>query len=378
MSKNQTPNFNLSAITPLHSLHIELGAKLVTFAGYEMPLQYPTGIIAEHLHTRTQIGLFDISHMGQIKLTGTNVADGLETIVPTDIVGLPSSRQRYTLFTNIDGGILDDLIVTNLEGEYQLIVNAACKQSDYKHLKDSISDYCKIEMLADQALLALQGPRAREVLTKIVPAIGELNFMNAMQADIVGLSCLISCSGYTGEDGFEISIHSEQVEDLARLLLDQKDVLPIGLGARDSLRLEAGLCLYGHELTTETTPVEAGLTWVVSKSRRPEGERAGGYLGADRIDEQLARGTDRLRVGIVPEGKAPVREGTKLIDDKGQLVGTVTTGSYSPTLRRPIAMGYVASSLAVPDMRIYARVRDRLMPLTIVKLPFVSPRFYRN
>ncbi len=378
MCKNQTINSNLPAITPLHSLHLELGAKLVTFAGYEMPLQYSTGIIAEHLHTRTRAGLFDISHMGQIKLTGKNAAFGLETIVPTDVVGLQSLRQCYTVFTNQDGGILDDLIVMNLEGEYQLIVNAACKQADYKHLKDSISDYCNIEMLADQALLALQGPRAREVLTRVAPAIGELHFMNVMQADVAGLPCLVSCSGYTGEDGFEISIHSEQVEDLARLLLEQTDVLPIGLGARDSLRLETGLCLYGHELTTETTPIEAGLTWVISKSRRPEGERAGGYLGADRIVEQLARGTDRLRVGIVPEGKAPVREGTKLIDDKGQLVGAVTSGSYSPTMRRPIAMGYIASSLAVPGMRIYARVRDRLMPLTIVKLPFVSPHFYRN
>ncbi len=378
MCKNQTTNSNLPAITPLHSLHLELGAKLVTFAGYEMPLQYSTGIIAEHLHTRTQAGLFDISHMGQIKLTGENAALGLETIVPTDILGLQSLRQCYTVFTNQDGGILDDLIVTNLEGEFQLIVNAARKQADYKHLKDSIDDYCKIEMLGDQALLALQGPRAREVLTKIAPIIGDLPFMNAIQTDIAGLSCLVSCSGYTGEDGFEISVDSEYAENLARLLLDQKEVLPIGLGARDSLRLEAGLCLYGHELTTESTPVEARLTWVISKSRRPEGERAGGYLGADRIVKQLAKGTDRLRVGIMPDGKAPVREGTELIDDKGQLVGTITSGTYSATLRRPIAMGYVTSSLAVPDMRIYARVRDRLIPLTIVKLPFVSPRFYRN
>lgn len=375
--KKINTNSNLLAITPLHKLHQELGAKLVTFSGYEMPLQFPTGIIAEHMHTRNSAGLFDISHMGQIKITGKNAALSLEKLVPSDILSLQPSQQCYTLFTNQEGGVLDDLIVINLDTSYLLIVNAACKQADFDHLQQLLSNQCNIEVLSEQALLALQGPKAREVLARIFPTVEFLQFMNVLQTEFKSVPCFITCSGYTGEDGFEISIPAELAEDLARMLLKQKEVLPIGLGARDSLRLEAGLCLYGHDLTTETSLIEAGLTWVVSKSRRPKGERAGGYLGAERITKQIVNGVEKLRIGMLPEGKAPIREGTMLFNDKDQYIGNVTSGNYSPSLKRPIAMGYVLSSHVELGTQIYANIRDKRIPLTITKLPFKQANYYK-
>ncbi len=371
MEKIQPNNLSPKKITSLHSLHHELGGKFVTFAGYEMPLQYKTGIIAEHLHVRNQAGLFDISHMGQIKLAGTDAAVGLETLVPSNIIGLSPFRQRYTLFTNNSGGIIDDLIVTNLESELHLVVNAACKDTDYHHICENIASYADIEMLSDWSLLALQGPLAREVLSRITPATLQLDFMSVVQTKIAGSPCLISCSGYTGEDGFEISVHSDEVEELARLLLNQPEVIPIGLGARDSLRLEAGLCLYGHDLDLQTTPVEAGLAWVINASRRMGGERSGGYPGAKKIDGQLTNGPDQLRIGLLPEGKIPVREGSVLLDEYEQEVGRITSGGYSPTLERPIAMGYVTSNLARTNVQLNSIVRNKTVPMNITDIPFL-------
>lgn len=366
------------AVTPLHAMHLELGAKLVNFAGYQMPIQYPTGIIAEHLHTRNAAGLFDISHMGQISIIGKGVALELEKLVPTDILGLHPFQQCYSLFTNQEGGVLDDLIITNLVTNYFLIVNAACKQADLKHLQNFLDADCNIKLHHDQALLALQGPAAREVLAKIFPDVINLKFMKAIQTKYKNTPCLITCSGYTGEDGFEISIPAKLAEDLAKLFLEHEEVLPIGLGARDSLRLEAGLCLYGHDLTTKTSPIEAGLSWVISKSRRPHGERADGYLGVKKITKQLEKGVDRVRVGLLPEGKAPIRKGATLIGDKAQFIGNVTSGSYSPSMQSPIAMGYVVSNQAKPGTQIYANVRNKRIPVLVTKLPFMPHRYVNS
>lgn len=370
--------------TPLYALHLERGARMVPFAGYDMPVQYPAGIIKEHLHTRTAAGLFDVSHMGQILLRPRSgkIADAalaLETLVPVDILGLSPGRQRYALFTNDDGGILDDLMVANRGDALFLVVNASRKEDDEAHLRAALSRQCDIENLADRALLALQGPKAEAVLARLAPEIAGMRFMDVRAMTLAGALCQVSRSGYTGEDGFEISVRASQADALARKLLTDPDVALIGLGARDSLRLEAGLCLYGNDIDTTTTPVEAGLEWAIQKSRRAGGARAGGFPGADTTLKQLAEGTPRRRVGLKPEGRAPVRGGASLFlsaqDEKP--AGTVTSGGFGPSVDAPVAMGYVAGENA-EDTMLFADVRGKRLPVRIAALPFVKHNYKRH
>jgi aminomethyltransferase len=368
--------------TPLHALHQELGARMVPFAGYEMAVQFRDGIIKEHQHTRNAAGLFDVSHMGQVRLSGGSGGDSaaaaLERLVPVDVMGLAEGRQRYALFTNDHGGILDDLMVTNAGDHLFLVVNGACKDQDLAHVRQHLSADCTIEPLPEHALLALQGPQAAAVLTRLAPAVAELVFMTAARVEIDGASCFVARSGYTGEDGFEISVPAAQAEALARRLLAEPEVAPIGLGARDSLRLEAGLCLYGHDIDTQTTPVEANLTWALSKARRRDGARPGGYLGAEAVMAQLENGATRRRVGIRPEGRAPLREGVELIDGDGRPIGRITSGGFGPTFGAPVAMGYVETAQAQPGTRFGAMLRGKVQPVEVVKLPFVPQRYYRG
>ena len=366
------------ARTPLYNLHLELGARMVPFAGYEMPVQYPTGVLKEHAHTRTQAGLFDVSHMGQVRLSGADAATALETLVPIDVVDLPVNMQRYAMFTNEQGGILDDLMVSNGGDHLFVVVNAACKQQDIAHLKSHIGSRCTVEELADRALLALQGPAAGAVMARLAPATAKMIFMNTAQLELVGAECFVSRSGYTGEDGFEISVPANKAEELARLLLAQPEVAPIGLGARDSLRLEAGLCLYGHDMDASTTPVEASLGWALSKARRTDGARPGGYPGAEIILRQLAEGVARKRVGLLVKDRMPVREGAELVDAEGRPVGKVTSGGFGPTVGGPIAMGYVETGLAKLGTALHAIVRGKPVPLEVVKTPFTPQRYYRG
>jgi len=364
--------------TPLYDLHVELGGKMVPFAGYEMPVQYPAGILKEHQQTRNQAGLFDVSHMGQVKLIGEGAAAALERIVPVDVIGLGVNCQRYAVFTNEEGGILDDLMITNAGDHLFVVVNAACKEQDIAHMRRHLSGDCAIEILDDRALLALQGPAAGEVMARLAPASKELVFMTAARLSVAGADCFVTRSGYTGEDGFEISVAADQAEAVARELLAQEEVGPVGLGARDSLRLEAGLCLYGHDLDTTTTPVEGSLLWVIQKVRRAGGERAGGFPGADVILGQMADGVSRKRVGILPQGKAPVREGAELVDNEGNPVGKITSGGFGPTLGAPVAMGYVDTASAKPETELQAMVRGKLHPVRVAKTPFVPQRYYRG
>lgn len=366
------------ARTPLHDLHMELGGKMVPFAGYEMPVQYPSGIMEEHKHTRNQAGLFDVSHMGQVRLTGADAAAALETLVPVDIIGLGEMRQRYALFTNDAGGVLDDLMVTNAGDHLFLVVNAACKAQDIARLQTRIGGRCTVEPLEDRALLALQGPGAGAVMARLAPQTATQLFMTAATVDLAGVECFVARSGYTGEDGFEISVPASAAETLARLLLAEDEVAPIGLGARDSLRLEAGLCLYGHDMDEATTPVEASLVWAISKARRADGARAGGFPGAEVILNQLAEGVTRKRVGIRPDGRAPVREGAELADRSGRPIGIVTSGGFGPTVGAPVAMGYVETGMAKADTGIDAVVRGKSIPVTVTKMPFVEQRYYRG
>jgi aminomethyltransferase len=370
--------------TPLHALHLSLGARMVPFAGYDMPVQYPAGVLKEHLHTRAAAGLFDVSHMGQIRLTAKSgqiedAALALEKLVPVDILGLGEGRQRYALFTNADGGILDDLMVANRGDHLFLVVNAACKDADFAHLQAHLGDSCDLEMLEDRALIALQGPHAVTVLAELWADIATMRFMDVAEAELHDVPCIISRSGYTGEDGFEISIPAASAEDVARRILEHPDVLPIGLGARDSLRLEAGLCLYGNDIDTGTTPVEAGLEWALQKARRIGGSREGGYPGADVILRQLSSGASRRRVGLKPEGKAPVRGGALLFADAGgqKQVGNVTSGGFGPSAESPVAMGYVPTDLASPGTILFAEVRGKYLPVTVSALPFVTPSYKR-
>ena len=370
--------------TPLHDLHLSLGAKMVPFAGYEMPVQYPAGVLKEHLHTRQKAGLFDVSHMGQVALRAKSGAPedaalALERAVPQDILAIPAGRQRYAQFTNAEGGILDDLMVANFGDHLFLVVNASCKEADEAHLRNELSDVCTIEPLPNRALLALQGPRAESVLAKLCADAPSMRFMDSGPHQVAGFACFVSRSGYTGEDGFEISIPAEQAERLAKKLLEDGDVLPIGLGARDSLRLEAGLCLYGHDIDTTTTPVEAALEWSVQKSRRAGGARVGGFLGAEKILDQFASGAPRRRVGLRPEGRAPVREGAALFADANSIepIGTVTSGGFGPTLNAPVAMGYVPTALAANGTRVFAEVRGQRLPLVVAPSPFV-PNTYKR
>ena len=364
--------------TPLHPLHLELGAKMVPFAGYDMPVNYPGGIIAEHKHCRESAALFDVSHMGQIRLTGANAAKALETLVPVDIIDLPVGMQRYAMFTNEQGGILDDLMITRREGDLFVIVNAACKDADTRHLITHIGHRCTVQPLPDRALLALQGPKAVQALCALNPDTAQLTFMTGMNATLASTDCFVTRSGYTGEDGFEISVPAERAEAVARALLALPEVRPAGLGARDTLRLEAGLCLYGHDINDTTTPVEAGLTWAIQKVRRPGGARAGGYPGARNIESQLAHGASNKRVGLLGLERVPVREGATIVDAKGHKLGHVTSGTLSPSVNQPIAMAYLASNHALPHHEVYAEVRGKRQPMRVTPMPFAPHRYFRG
>ena len=366
------------AQTPLHQLHIELGARMVPFAGYAMPVQYPTGVLKEHNHTRTQAGLFDVSHMGQVRLSGADAAAALEMLVPVDIVGLGLHCQRYAMFTDENGGILDDLMVSNGGDHLFVVVNAACKKEDLEHMRKHLAGRCTVEELSDRALLALQGPAAAAVMARLAPHTAKMIFMTSTSATLAGAECLISRSGYTGEDGYEISVPAAQAEALARLLLVQPEVAPIGLGARDSLRLEAGLCLYGHDMDTATTPVEASLSWALSKARRADGARPGGYPGAEIVMRQLAEGVARKRVGLLVKDRMPVREGAEIIDAQGRGVGKVTSGGFGPTVNGPVAMAYVETGSAALGTALQAIVRGKPVAVEVVKTPFVPQRYFRG
>ncbi|MBI3512515.1 MAG: glycine cleavage system aminomethyltransferase GcvT [Proteobacteria bacterium] len=360
--------------TPLDALHRGLGAKMVPFAGYDMPVQYPAGILAEHGWTRGHAGLFDVSHMGQVRLRGATAAAALERLVPSDIVGLKPQRTRYTLFTNDQGGILDDLMVTNAGDHLFLVVNAACKVADIAHLQAKIGADCAVEPLPDRALLALQGPEAAAALAQHAPETATLGFMSFATVSVAGVPCFVTRSGYTGEDGFEISVPNDAAERLARLLLADPRVKPIGLGARDSLRLEAGLCLYGHDIDTTTTPIEADLAWTIQKRRR----EAGGFPGAAVILKQLAAGAPRKRVGLKPDGKAPAREHTAVTAPDGAAIGEVTSGGFGPTVGGPVAMGYVGARHAAPGSAVNLIVRDQPRPAVVAPLPFTPHRYHRS
>ncbi|WP_286914329.1 MULTISPECIES: glycine cleavage system aminomethyltransferase GcvT [unclassified Pseudomonas] len=366
--------------TPLHALHLELGARMVPFAGFDMPVQYPLGVLKEHLHTRDQAGLFDVSHMGQIILRGKDAAQALETLVPVDIVDLPVGMQRYAMFTNEQGGILDDLMVANLgDDTLFLVVNAACKDQDLAHLQQHIASRCEVQPLFEQrALLALQGPAAAKVLARLAPEVAGMTFMQFRPVSLLGQDCFISRSGYTGEDGYEISVPVDAAEALARRLLAEPEVQPIGLGARDSLRLEAGLCLYGHDMDTHTTPIEASLLWAISKVRRADGARAGGFPGAEAIFAQQQQGVARKRVGLLPQERTPVREGAEIVDATDKVVGKVCSGGFGPTLGAPLAMGYVDIEHGAIDTPLFARVRGKKVALKVSKMPFVPQRYYRG
>ena len=370
--------------TPLHALHLARGGKMVPFAGYDMPVQYAAGVLKEHLHTRTSAGLFDVSHMGQIALRPKSdkvedAARALERLVPQDIVAVAPGRQRYAQFTNAEGGILDDLMVANFGDHLFLVVNAACKAEDEALLRAELSDSCFIEPLTDRALIALQGPKAAAVLARHCADAEAMRFMDAGPRKVMGLDCFVSRSGYTGEDGFEISVPAADAEKLASALLADDAVAPIGLGARDSLRLEAGLCLYGHDIDTTTTPVEADLVWSIQKSRRNGGVRAGGFPGADKILAQIDGGASRKRVGLKPEGRAPVRDGAQLFADaaSSEPLGSVTSGSFGPSINGPIAMGYLPAANAAIGGTVFAEVRGQRLPLRISNLPFV-PHSYKR
>jgi aminomethyltransferase len=363
--------------TPLYDLHRELGARMVPFAGYEMPVQFPTGVLKEHLHTRTKAGLFDVSHMGQVRVRGVNAAADFEGLVPVDILGLQPGRQRYAFFTSEAGGILDDLMVANAGDHLFVVVNAACKAQDLAWMYEKLGN-CQVEPLENRALLALQGPEAAAVLSRFAPEAARMSFMSVGTFSLLGVDCTVSRSGYTGEDGFEISLPAEDAPALARRLLSEPEVAPIGLGARDSLRLEAGLCLYGHDMDQSTSPVEAALTWAMSKVRRPGGERAGGFPGYPVIAAHLKVGTPRRRVGLLPSAGVPVREGVALKDADGRLIGKVTSGGFGPSYKGPVAMGYVEAALSTEGTQIFADVRGKAVPVAVAPMPFVPQRYYRG
>ncbi len=364
--------------TPLNALHRALGARMVPFAGYDMPVQYPTGIIAEHLHTRTQAGLFDVSHMGQVRIAHRDgvaaAARALETLVPADIAGLAPFHQRYTQLTTDSGGILDDLMVVNAGDALALVVNASRKDDDVAHLEARLPAGCRVRHLADRALLALQGPAAAAVLARLAPEAAGMRFMTARALALDGVDCFVTRSGYTGEDGYEIALPAEAAERLARRLLAEPEVKPAGLGARDSLRLEAGLCLYGQDIDETTTPVEAGLSWSIQKRRRVEG----GFPGAAVIQRQLAEGPPRRRVGILPQGRAPARAHAEIADAAGRRVGEVTSGGYGPTVGGPVAMGYVEAAAATEGTPLSLIVRGKPLPARVVRLPFVATRYHKD
>ncbi|MEQ8267222.1 MAG: glycine cleavage system aminomethyltransferase GcvT [Parvibaculum sp.] len=364
--------------TPLHALHVELGAKMVPFAGYDMPVQYPDGVLAEHLHTRSAAGLFDVSHMGQAWLVGPDhatVSAAIEALVPGDILGLEPGAIRYTLLLNDKGGIRDDLMVTRTvkDGTLFLVVNAACKDADFAHIGAALPKGVELRRLEDRALIALQGPKAAAVFARLAPAAANQGFMTGAEMDVAGVPCIVSRSGYTGEDGYEISVPEAKAVALTKKLLAEPEVKPIGLGARDSLRLEAGLCLYGHDLDETTTPVEGALTWTIAKRRREEAN----FPGAKIILGQIANGAARKRVGLLPEGKAPAREGTEITDASGRKIGVVTSGGYGPSVGGPIAMGYVETAHAKTGTEVELMVRGKGRPAKVAAMPFVEKRFYK-
>ncbi|MCB6182530.1 glycine cleavage system aminomethyltransferase GcvT [Leeia sp. TBRC 13508] len=366
--------------TALYQLHVDLGAKMVPFAGYDMPVQYPMGVLKEHLHTREKAGLFDVSHMGQVKLHGPNAASALETLVPVDLTTLPEGQQRYGFFTNEEGGILDDLMITNAGDHLFVVINAGCKEQDIAHMQAHLAGKCEIEVLAEHCLLALQGPTAAAALAKLSPEtdFSSWVFMTARTLQLAGAACFVTRSGYSGEDGFEISVPNSHAEALSRALLALEDVAPIGLGARDSLRLEAGLCLYGHDIDTSTSPVEASLTWAIQKSRRAGGEREGGFPGAATILAQLQNGVSRKRVGLLGQERTPVREGAEIVNADGVVIGKVTSGGFGPSLGGVMALAYVETAYAAADTAVFALVRGKQVPMKVSKTPFVPQRYYRG
>ena len=368
--------------TPLFDLHVALGAKMVPFAGYEMPVQYPLGVMKEHLQTRTKAGLFDVSHMGQVILRGASydeIASAFETLVPMDVLGLGQGRQRYGLFTNADGGIDDDLMFANRGDHLFVVVNAACKEADIARMKAALEPAITVEVIEDRALIALQGPAAEQALGQLNSAVAEMAFMDVATVDLLGVECWVSRSGYTGEDGYEISVPASHAQALAQALLDMPDVEAIGLGARDSLRLEGGLCLYGNDIDATTSPVEAGLNWAIQKVRRTDGARSGGFPGSARILGDFQNGVARKRVGLVPDGRAPMRAGTEIFADAdgGAAIGIVTSGGFGPSVGGPVAMGYVQTDFATIDTPLFGDVRGKRMPVTVAKMPLVTANFKR-
>ena len=363
--------------TSLYDLHMSLGARMVPFAGYSMPVQYPAGVLAEHLHTRAQAGLFDVSHMGQLVLSGPLAAQAFEQLVPVDVIGLPLGRQRYGMLLNADGGILDDLMFSRREDGIFVVVNGACKQADIAHIQTHIGAQCTVTPMPDQALLALQGPAAVTALQRVVPGVQSMVFMDGTSFIWQGHALYITRSGYTGEDGFEISIHQSGASAFAQALLAQPEVMPIGLGARNSLRLEAGLCLYGNDMDANTTPLEAQLMWAIQKVRRPEGVRAGGFLGAEALFKQMAQGPGRVRVGLCALERIPVREHTMLEDVAGRSAGDVCSGLLAPSVDAPIAMAYVPPSCAALETSLFALVRGKRVPMQVCAMPFI-PHQYRR
>ena len=372
--------------TPLHGLHLRLGARMVSFAGYAMPVQYPAGLMAEHKQCRDQAALFDVSHMGQLKLVGADAGAALETLVPVDVLGLGAGKQRYAFFTNACGGLLDDLMITRPAvessgsgfGDLFLIVNAGCKDADIRHLQTNIGHRCQVVPLPERALLALQGPQAVTALSRLNPGVAQLVFMTGAEFELAGAHCFVTRSGYTGEDGFEISVPAEHAVTLAEALLAQPEVAPAGLGARDTLRLEAGLCLYGHDIGETTSPIEAGLNWAIQKVRRPGGARAGGYPGAAVVERHLAGAAPSKRVGLVGLERVPVREGAAIVDSHGRKLGTVTSGTLAPTVNQPIAMAYLPPDHAAPQHEVYAEVRGKRLPMRVTPMPFNPHRYHRG
>jgi aminomethyltransferase len=368
--------------TRLYDYHIANGAKMVPFAGYEMPVQYNLGVMKEHLHTRVAAGLFDVSHMGQILLypkSGviSDAALAIEALVPVNILSLENGRQRYAMFTNDDGGILDDLMIANRGDHLYIVVNASCKGNDFRHLKNNLGNEFQIDMVEDRSLIALQGPLAEEVLSKLNPTVKELRFMDSVTTNLLDTECWISRSGYTGEDGYEISIPNSAVEEVVQLLSQDINVEPIGLGARDSLRLEAGLCLYGHDIDTNTSPIEGNLNWAIQKARRTGGERAGGFPGAKRIQSELEVGPSKKRVGILPDGRAPMREGTVLYgsDNRNNPIGKVTSGAFGPSIQKSISMGYVLKEYTDLETIVYGDVRGKLLAARVTSIPFKKSNY---
>ena len=366
--------------TPLNALHLELGARMVPFAGYSMPVQYPMGLMAEHIHTRSEAGLFDVSHMGQLRLVGTDAAAAFESLMPVDVIDLPVGKQRYGLLLTDEGNIIDDLMFVNRGADIFVIVNGACKVNDIAHIQGRIGAKCQVIPMPERALLALQGPKAVDALSRMVPGVEKLVFMTGASFEWQGADLFITRSGYTGEDGFEISVHNDQADLFARALLAQAEVKPIGLGARNSLRLEAGLCLYGNDIDTSTTPIEAGLNWAIQKVRRTGGARAGGFPGADIVLGQLdgSRSLTRKRVGLIAQERVPVRENVELQNTQGVKIGEVSSGLLGPSANVPVAMGYVDVASASLGTVVNAMVRGKAVPMTVSAMPFVPNRYYRG